>query len=496
MGFNIEISHQNDSLVFSYMYPDVYRSLDGGVSWDLYLSSIDYSLISLSPFNDSIMYSYSFDGKLLKSENQGNSFSVVDTFVSRNIYISVFYYDIDKNHIYRESFKYPANYLSVSNNKGEAYSWSIKYESSNQLFVSIDTSQSGIIYLADGSRIFYSSDYGGSFFPYRELDNNIIGIYKKPNSDKLYAATKYSIYEITNDSISIIKSLPIPEEIFSFYPLEVGNKWVYKVTDWSSPYFGTYSEDIFTREVLSIDTRNNKQYFKIEEKWFSSDYTQYVYERIDTGKGLIYRFGSECLNADSEKVIERLLNEPGDSILTQRFSLCWDSTRTLFDSENDSLIFNLKRKIRRYDYYYLDGYTYTLVSGIGLFSVRQGYDFGTTNYYLNGCVINNLVYGDTTVTSAENENQIRFEFKLSQNYPNPFNPVTVINYQLPERSDVSLIVYDVLGNQIAILVDKQQSAGSYNVDFNADKLKLSSGVYLYRLNTGKFVKTGKMVLLK
>ncbi len=74
-------------------------------------------------------------------------------------------------------------------------------------FVCLDESQSGAIYLADGKKIFYSSNYGNTFNLFKELDKTIVGIYKKPNSDKLYAATRYRIYEITNDSIVVIKSL-------------------------------------------------------------------------------------------------------------------------------------------------------------------------------------------------------------------------------------------------------------------------------------------------
>ncbi|NWG28524.1 MAG: T9SS type A sorting domain-containing protein [Ignavibacteriaceae bacterium] len=86
------------------------------------------------------------------------------------------------------------------------------------------------------------------------------------------------------------------------------------------------------------------------------------------------------------------------------------------------------------------------------------------------------------------------EFILYQNYPNPFNPSTIISWQSPVGSHQVLKVFDVLGNEVATLVDEYKEAGNYEVYFNA--ASLSSGVYFYRLNAGDYVKTMKMVLLK
>ncbi len=85
-------------------------------------------------------------------------------------------------------------------------------------------------------------------------------------------------------------------------------------------------------------------------------------------------------------------------------------------------------------------------------------------------------------------------FSLSQNYPNPFNPSTTIEYQIPKSSHVILKVFDVLGNQVAQLVDKNETAGKYSVRFNSSKL--SSGVYFYRIDAGDFVQTKKLIVLK
>ncbi|MHB8336102.1 MAG: T9SS type A sorting domain-containing protein [Ignavibacteriaceae bacterium] len=90
--------------------------------------------------------------------------------------------------------------------------------------------------------------------------------------------------------------------------------------------------------------------------------------------------------------------------------------------------------------------------------------------------------------------QFLSNYTLEQNYPNPFNPVTTINYTVAAKDFVSIKVYDVLGNEIATLVNEEKSAGSYSVNFNASKL--SSGVYFYRMQAGNFAETKKLILMK
>ncbi len=90
--------------------------------------------------------------------------------------------------------------------------------------------------------------------------------------------------------------------------------------------------------------------------------------------------------------------------------------------------------------------------------------------------------------------EIPKEYNLSQNYPNPFNPVTMIKFALPKASYVKLKVYDIIGREVANLVDEQKSAGTYLVDFNASSF--TSGVYFYRLEANGYVEVKRMVVLK
>ncbi len=90
------------------------------------------------------------------------------------------------------------------------------------------------------------------------------------------------------------------------------------------------------------------------------------------------------------------------------------------------------------------------------------------------------------------------DIHLYQNYPNPFNPVTIIKYSIPERSNVSLTVYDILGSKVTTLINQQQNAGSYKVNFNPSLINggLSSGIYFYTLKTDATLITKKLIYLK
>lgn len=99
-------------------------------------------------------------------------------------------------------------------------------------------------------------------------------------------------------------------------------------------------------------------------------------------------------------------------------------------------------------------------------------------------------------TNVEGEQKFPNIFSLEQNYPNPFNPSTKISWQSPIGSWQTLKVYDVLGNEVATLVNGYKPAGIYNVEFTIDNLQLSSGVYFYQFKAGNYLETKKMILIK
>lgn len=123
------------------------------------------------------------------------------------------------------------------------------------------------------------------------------------------------------------------------------------------------------------------------------------------------------------------------------------------------------------------------------------------DYFIKGAVINGVLYGDTTLVSVKNTKKfIPSNIKLYQNYPNPFNSSTTISFELSERSQVTLIIYDVLGKEIVKLIDnKVYNAGVHETFWNGfqqSRNEASSGVYFYRLIVNQQTLSHTMILLK
>ena len=100
----------------------------------------------------------------------------------------------------------------------------------------------------------------------------------------------------------------------------------------------------------------------------------------------------------------------------------------------------------------------------------------------------------TGVVESENPQTIVQNFSLHQNYPNPFNPSTHIQFDIASQVKIRLNVYDILGREVATLVNKEMMPGKYNLVFDANDLP--SGIYFYKIQAGKYSQTNKMILLK
>jgi hypothetical protein len=140
------------------------------------------------------------------------------------------------------------------------------------------------------------------------------------------------------------------------------------------------------------------------------------------------------------------------------------------------------------------------VSGHGTTSEPQSYSFKDENLF-SGKYQYRLKQIDFDGSfNYSNEIEVDLDplpsFSLGQNYPNPFNPATNIQYSLGKRQFVSLKVYDILGTEVAVLVDEEKPAGEYKVKFDVSEYKLTSGIYFYKIQTEEFLQTKKLVLMK
>ena len=276
--------------------------------------------------------------------------------------------------------------------------------------------------------------------------------------------------------ISII-FLSLNSQIFpqNYFPLEVGNRWDYFISGYS--HGGNYWNDTLSIEVIGeINFNTDKDYYILSKPFLFSEYlcnendSLYYYDNADSLDCLIFVFNQfdsstyySC-GFDSLRVINDLVaNIFGIEDTFQRHSPPWGWS-----------IFEL------FKLYGLHFFSY--------YSPLQQVD-----YSLSGCIVSGVTYGELLV-SIKKDIRFPINYSLSQNYPNPFNPSTTIYYALPEKGNVELIVYDVLGNEVAILVNEEKPAGSYEVDF--DGANLPSGIYFYKIQTGDYVETKKMILLR
>ncbi len=168
---------------------------------------------------------------------------------------------------------------------------------------------------------------------------------------------------------------------------------------------------------------------------------------------------------------------PKPSSVTDSLFLLWISCGT-----NDGLL-NVSKQMHDYLDQRNVPHIYSLVEG-------AGHDWKVWKHGLYH--FSQLIFTETTTSIRQDE--ISAEYNLYQNYPNPFNPTTKIKYSIPHAGLVSIKVFDLLGSEIATLVNEEKQTGNYEIEFNASNL--ASGVYIYKMQVGNFFNAKKFILMK
>lgn len=187
------------------------------------------------------------------------------------------------------------------------------------------------------------------------------------------------------------------------------------------------------------------------------------------------------------------------SIYGQRVLLNWTTA-----SEINNQGFAVERTwLRSSNYAEASWETIGFVPGFGTTTEPKSYSFVDENISsgIYKYRLKQIDFDGTFTYSNETEVEVDFtpkEFVLYQNYPNPFNPNTVVSYQLPVTGNVTLKIYDILGNEVATLVNEEKQPGVYEVEFNPESSSKypASGVYFYQLKAGNYSRIKKMVLLR
>ena len=186
----------------------------------------DYRLLGIHPVNDSLYFGIDKNGHLFKSENYSSSFTLADSssyFSHRN---SKVYFDANADYVYSSNYRT----LSVSSQKGDENSWAkinLPPDSFRLLFVQIDDSVSGNLFIADSNAVYESHNFGTTFEKILDFESQITGLYKKPDSDILYVLTTTDLFKVENGQPTSIKQVPVSNEETPEIPTSVSLKQNY-----------------------------------------------------------------------------------------------------------------------------------------------------------------------------------------------------------------------------------------------------------------------------
>ena len=248
------------------------------------------------------------------------------------------------------------------------------------------------------------------------------------------------------------------------YTYDPNNKWVMRIDQfWVGDWYNT-------EKILFTFDANNNMITVLDQYWNAADWVNFLIGSYtyDTNSNLIMELMQDWDGVNWVNSEKQSYTYEGNINLIVKLIQDWDGTNWV--------------NVWEYSYTY-DGNNNRIVE------LDQQWD-GANWVNVWRCL---FAYMQVTGITGQSE-IIPKDFSLSQNYPNPFNPSTTISYTIPKQGKVSLKVFNVLGSEVAELVNEEKGAGSYQVSFDATNL--SSGVYFYRIKAGDFVQTKKMILLK
>ncbi|RPI15116.1 MAG: T9SS C-terminal target domain-containing protein [Ignavibacteriae bacterium] len=294
--------------------------------------------------------------------------------------------------------------------------------------------------------------------------------------------------------------------VTDFLPLKTGNIWVYHCSAFNITPPCLCSR-YYKIKLISTTVINGKTYYQVQ----TSIITLTCYGscgsgllpldsllRVDSMSGKVLRYapGAGCFNTPDEILLDSLKARLNDTIRYRCQPPVQWNTYKCTDTNNVN-IFGSSRQSRTFGVTGFEGgWGRRYVKGIGLTNAN-GYSLVCVdNTTLLGCVLDGVVYGDTSfiVGIKQISSEVPDKFSLSQNYPNPFNPSTTIEFDIPASCVASLTIYDVTGRRVESLVNELVPPGRYRVLWNAENY--SSGVYFYKLSADDFSVTKRMVLIK
>ena len=540
-----DISFVDENIGFAVSGLRIYKSTDGGSNW-----FVKYSETSGSPFyginfsDHSTWWAYGGNGKLFKSNDGGENWISLTTIIQTNLESSFFL----NNNVgwiggWIGIFKTTdggTNWIDITPSLGYQYHISSIYFKNNNEGLFCNSSNA----------VYKTIDGGTSWIEENNLEarkiifvNSQLG-YSAGNQDKIYKTTDSGItwtqqltqnykwsdltsihfvnanegwsvgynstmYHTTNggEDWKILQSSKLPE-LISISAINSDNIWIGGKTgiilkisnegELINHQFSRSSDPI--EKIFFVDENNGWAISQLSDTILKTTnggmtWTKIITNSIGTIKSIYF------IDSNTGWLLDDYYNwtpPPFDIESIKKTSdggNSWQTISSIFDTTYNKILF-----VNQNEGYLIGDH------GSILKTTNAGHSWNSTNSGvtepLNDIALGNHIYivGNNGVllksansTRTDNDIFINY-FELSQNYPNPFNPITKINYSVPSSSLVTLRVYDVLGNEVVELVNKEQRKGNYTVIFNGNNL--ASGVYFYKLNEGEYTITKKLILMK
>jgi photosystem II stability/assembly factor-like uncharacterized protein len=468
VGEIYDISFQ-DSLIGAVVGSNghIYVTSDGGINWNLKSINSPYSCKAVDFYGDSL--AWVCGPGLFKSTDQGQSWDDPLKIIYPNI-SSVKFNDLQNGWaIGVDNLIYGRGVILKTTDSG--YNW-------NRILIDSVYNLKSLNFVDANNGWFFGDDGNGNIKVY--ITTNSGNTWTVKMLDNLFGAKELFFVDaehgwLVGDNGIIYKSTDGGnnwQDISIFEPQNIfGVYFINSTTGWISREFGGI--------LKTTDGGFN---------WVQQLNDQSVFSKL------------QFINANTGFALGNSYSEPGKIFKTTDGGLTW-SNNNLPGWGWVSDIFFVNENIG-----YLTPYLYKTTDGGANWDLQITPTFSVTSLYfsdsLNGWGVGSgnrilkTTNGGVTFIEEENNFALPEQFLLQQNYPNPFNPSTKISWQAPVSGWQTLKVYDILGKEVATLVDEFRNAGSYNEQFTINNVQLSSGVYFYQLRVGDYLETKKMILLK
>jgi len=347
------------------------------------------------------------------------------------------------------------------------------------------------------SKVYSSHDYYNQFsLAASSNQSNTSTIYRSNDN----GVNWHSVFSIPSDS----------SYVESFYQRQDSSNVIFILLNNQNNSYGLYKSDLYGNEGswYPVESSYRKNYTSVATNYNSDTLfflidNNKLYLSEDGGLNIKYVSTIPGNKFNHLLVSNRYAVDPiyaaGQGVKRSFNYLTWedfglDTVEVIELTEDWSSLFAATRYNGIFSNYYYSGEWYPFNNGLATKEITDIVNF--THSIMHVATANNSVYIIYSIINEANDETLNLpkSFELSQNYPNPFNPTTGIKYAVSSMQFVTLKIYDILGNEVAILVNEEKPSGVYEVEFDAKNL--SSGVYFYQLKSGSFVETKKMMLLR